>query len=313
MQAEALAIPGVTEAEGWAQLTGRRVLADRTKSENITITAPPAGSKLLQPKISAGRWLLPGDENAIVIAADLLNTEPDLKLGDDLMLNINGRESAWHIVGIAQVFFVDRTIYANYDYLSRFANQVGRSDYMVVVTSQHDAATHAQVAKDVRERFKRSSIDVSGTQTVSDIRASIEFRFNILIYMLLLMAVLLAVVGGLGLMGTMSINVLERTREIGVLRAIGASNGAILRIVMGEGMLVGVVSWLIGAVIAFPFGLLLDNAVGDAFLRTRPAYVFSMTGALLWLGVVIVLAALASALPAWNAVRVTVRDVLAYE
>jgi putative ABC transport system permease protein len=131
--------------------------------------------------------------------------------------------------------------------------------------------------------------------------------------MLLVMAVLLAVVGGLGLMGTMSINVLERTREIGVMRAIGASSGAILRIVMVEGVLIGVVSWLLGVVIALPFSKLLDEAVGQAFLKASPSYVFSTSGALLWLGIVIVLAAVSSALPAWNASRITVRDVLAYE
>ena len=131
--------------------------------------------------------------------------------------------------------------------------------------------------------------------------------------MLLVMAVLLAVVGGLGLMGTMSINVLERTREIGVMRAIGASNGAILRIVMVEGVMIGAVSWLLAFVLALPFSVLLSNLVGQAFVRSALNFSFSLTGALLWLGVVTALAALASCLPAWNASRVTVRDVLAYE
>ncbi|HEX5692594.1 MAG TPA: ABC transporter permease, partial [Roseiflexaceae bacterium] len=313
MEAEARAIPGVVDVEGWSQPSGRRVLADGTKTEAINITALPADTKLFQPKISAGRWLLPDDENAIVIAADLLKTEPDLKVGDELILDINGREMPWRIVGIAQVLFVNRTIYANYDYVARATNNVGQSSFVVVVTQQHDGAFQSEVAKQLRERFKRASINVSGTQTIGDIRTSNEFSFSIIVIMLLVMAVLLAVVGGLGLMGTMSINVLERTREIGVMRAIGASSAAILRIVMVEGVLIGVVSWLIGVAIALPFSKLLDEAVGQAFLKASPSYVFSTTGALLWLGVVIVLAAVSSALPAWNASRITVRDVLAYE
>ena len=55
---------------------------------------------------------------------------------------------------------------------------------------------------------------------------------DILVYFMLGMAVMIAIVGGLGLMGTMSINVLERTREIGVMRAVGASNGDIQGIVI---------------------------------------------------------------------------------
>ncbi len=306
-------VPGVIGVESWGETRGPRVLADRTKTPNITITGLPKQTRLFQPKIIAGRWLLPEDQNAVVIATDLLKTEPDLKLGDDLVLEINGHETAWRIVGIAQVLFVDRQVYADNDDLARVTNSVGRSGVVRVVTQQHDAAFRAAVAKDLRERFKRIGFQVGGTITISEILDSAEFNFNIIVVMLLVMAVLLAVVGGLGLMGTMSINVLERTREIGVMRAIGAANGAILQIVLVEGVLIGVVSWLIAFALALPFSMLLSSVVGQAFQIGSISTSFSLIGAVLWLGIIIVLAALASFLPAWNASRVTVRDVLAYE
>ena len=127
------------------------------------------------------------------------------------------------------------------------------------------------------------------------------------------MAALLAVVGGLGLMGTMSINVLERTREIGVLRAIGASSRAVLQIVIVEGVLIGVLSWAFGTLLALPLGKFMSDAIGNAFLRAPLSYVFSWTGALVWLGAVIVLGTIASLLPARSATRLSVREVLAYE
>jgi putative ABC transport system permease protein len=130
---------------------------------------------------------------------------------------------------------------------------------------------------------------------------------------LMVMAILLAVVGGIGLMGTMSINVLEQTREIAVMRAIGAGDGAVIRIVVVEGLLIGMLSWAIGAIVAIPLSIGLSNVVGNAFLRTPLTYTFSASGSALWLAIVIVLAALASILPARNASRVSVRDALAYE
>jgi putative ABC transport system permease protein len=133
------------------------------------------------------------------------------------------------------------------------------------------------------------------------------------VVLLLIMAVLIAVIGGLGLMGTMSINVLERTREIGVMRAIGASNGAVRQIFIVEGIIIGVLSWLVGAILAYPISKFLSDLVGQQFLSAPLDYTFSLNGVLLWLGVVIVLSALASFLPAWNASRLTVREVLAYE
>jgi len=76
------------------------------------------------------------------------------------------------------------------------------------------------------------------------------------------MAALLALVGGLGLMGTMSINVLERTREIGVLRAIGAPNHGVERVFIQEGIFIGVISWFFSILVSFPLSMALEYAVG---------------------------------------------------
>jgi len=77
--------------------------------------------------------------------------------------------------------------------------------------------------------------------------------------------------------------------------------------------LIGVISWAVGAILAFPLSRLLGNAIGEQFLNTSLTHVFSIEGALLWLLLVITLATVASFLPAWNASRMTVREVLAYE
>jgi putative ABC transport system permease protein len=191
--------------------------------------------------------------------------------------------------------------------------QPQRASWIQVVTSSHDQATRDRVVRDLNERFKAVGIRMNGSETLDDIRRVIGSQFGVIVIFLLIMAVLLAVVGGLGLMGTMSINVLERTREIGVLRAIGASNGAVLRIVIVEGVLIGATSWAIGALLALPLSILMSNAVGEAFMQMRLDFMFSLSGLLIWLLVVLALAALASFLPAWNASRITVRDVLAYE
>jgi putative ABC transport system permease protein len=140
------------------------------------------------------------------------------------------------------------------------------------------------------------------------------------------MAVLLAIVGGLGLMGTMSINVLERTREIGVLRAIGARNRGVAWVFIREarnrgvawvfireGIAIGVLSWLVSSLFAYPLGKALSDAVGTAVLGAPLSFSHSMAGVVLWLVLVVILSALASFLPARNASRLTVREVLAYE
>jgi putative ABC transport system permease protein len=114
-------------------------------------------------------------------------------------------------------------------------------------------------------------------------------------------------------MGAMSMNVLERTREIGVMRAIGTVDGYIMLLVIVEGMLIGVISWSMAVILAQPITLLLNNVVGSSILSAPLSYAFSWPGLLVWLTGVLVISALASALPAYNASRLTIRELPAYE
>jgi len=313
LEREATNVPGVVRAESWGGASMRRQRPNETESDNIFMVALPATTNLLQPTLLEGRWLLPADENAIVINTDLLKDETDLQVGDEVVFKREGRESTWRIVGIVRGVLTGPIAYANYPYFSRELRTANRSGDLRIVTAQRDAAYQMQVAQALEAHFESLGMRVGGTSTIASVQERIKFQFDLIVVFLLIMALLLAVVGGLGLMGTMSINVLERTREIGVMRAIGASNRAVLQIVMVEGMLIGALSWCIGALAAIPLSQLMSNTVGMAFLRAPLSYTFSTSGLLIWLIVVIVLAALASILPAWNASRLTVREVLAYE
>jgi len=108
-------------------------------------------------------------------------------------------------------------------------------------------------------------------------------------------------------------NVLERTREIGVLRSIGAGNTEIFRLVLIEGLLIGWISWGLSALVAIPITQFLDNSLGQALMTVPIVYIFSVQGLFIWLGIVLVLSTIACLIPARNAVRLTIRDVLAYE
>lgn len=310
---EAKQVPGVVAAESWRFGTARRLRAGDHEGPDIQLIAPPAETVLIRPVVLEGRWLLPGDEDALVINTEVLREEPDLKVGQEVTLKIDGRETTWRIVGLVRAVIAGPIAYANFPYFARVVHAVARTNGVQVVSERHDAASQTAIAAALKEHFDGVRMRVSSTLTASAQRRNIEYQFNILVTFLAIMALLLAVVGGLGLMGTMSINVLERSREIGVMRAIGASNRSVLQIFMVEGLLIGTLSWLIGAVLSLPISKLLSDYIGIAFMRAPLSYTFSPQGAFLWLGIVLVLAALASFLPSWRAARLTVREVLAYE
>jgi putative ABC transport system permease protein len=316
ISAIALSIPGVSSVEGWLEYPGTLVSKDKDAAgKQIVFIAPPSTSTLIDPIITAGRWLEPGDENAIVIGNHLLNVFPDLKIGDTLTIKINEKETTWDIVGFYTITgnMDVPLLYVNYEYISRLVGQPGMVYSLRVITSGHDAVSQKNVNDQLQAIFETRGIQVNNTQLGADFVRDQKAQTDIFVYFMLVMAAMIAIVGGLGLMGTMSINVLERTREIGVMRAIGASNGDIQSIVIVEGMVVGLISWAISIALSVPITAVLCFGVGMAILTAPMPTVYGLTGILVWLIFTLVLATVASALPARRASRLTVRDTLAYE
>ena len=123
---------------------------------------------------------------------------------------------------------------------------------------------------------------------------------------------MLATVGVIGLTGTMTINVLESTREIGVMRATGAQHKAIYQIFVSEGVTVGVIAWFFGTLLAYPMSYWLVRAL-EVSIGVPLTYVFSWSGVGSWLGLMLLISAFASIAPAFRASQVSVRDAIAYE
>ncbi|MEZ4767128.1 MAG: FtsX-like permease family protein [Caldilineales bacterium] len=345
LQSEALQVPGVIAAESWGRATARRqrpeglvqtgsganpsnlplrpsqegAPASSTtglpggESDEIRINAPPAGSQMVQPQMVAGRWLLPDDENALVVNTTFMDDETDVRVGDTVTLKINDKESDWVVVGVMEGVLDQATGYANYDYFSRLMGRTGRASALRVLTNSEDPAEHRRIAAALEQRFQDAGYTVTLLSTRAENLEGTEYQFGILVNLLMVMTFLMALVGGLGLMGTMSINVIERTREIGVMRAIGAATRSIMQIITVEGVLIGLISWGQATILAYPLSRLLSDQVGIAFTNVPLSFSFSAVGVAIWLVIVTIVAALASYLPARTASRLTVREVLAYE
>lgn len=95
------------------------------------------------------------------------------------------------------------------------------------------------------------------------------------------------------------------------MRAIGASSWSIARLFIGEGLILGWMSWLIALPISIPAGRLMTQALGGA-LGLDFVYKYTPSGAALWLVIITLLSILASWLPARGATRISVRESLAY-
>jgi putative ABC transport system permease protein len=258
--------------------------------------------------------LVEGDEYAITVNESFYDDYPDLQLGDFIRLKIDGHEADWQIVGIFQFTGVDELFaYCTYEQLSQLMNSPGQANTYRLLMTDHSTEHQIEMSPYVDALFKDAGYHVKKVEPGNSVVERAMDYIAVLTNVLLLMALLTALVGSIGLAGTLSMNVLERTREIGVMRAIGAYNTIVSKLVIVEGLLIGLISYVLSAVFSFPITSFLANIVSRAIFNSPADFAFTLSGFFIWLLIVIVLSIVASIIPARNASQMTIREVLAYE
>ena len=303
-------LPELEALEGWENFGARIVEADGNEGTTVGITAMPVDSEMVLPRMLEGSWLTESNERQVVVNTMILEFNPDLKLGGTVKLNVNGKKDDWTIVGIAKEQLRGPEAYIPFEVYSRNYGKVGKASQIVMTAAP--GVTQAELATAVDKDLRAFGMQVMAVNTIENDLDGMRFQFGIVTMLLTVMSVLITTVGGFGLVGTMGMNVTERIREIGVMRSIGADTRMILNIVIIEGLVIGLISWTIGAAVSIPIGQMLGNTIGDLLMGSPLTHTFSTTGVLIWLGVVVTLSTLASIMPALKAARLEVRETLAH-
>jgi putative ABC transport system permease protein len=312
-------VPGVDRVEiRFMQQANLFVKGQQVKDAGIStyIRGIPAGSDFYEPLIVAGRWLVSQDGRALVIPRQTAE-DNKIKVGDVITLDIGtlGKEE-WQVVGLYEPVFIggfsSATLFAPAETLFKISKKYNQAGSIVVRTTSHDRKFTTAVTKNLKDAYEQHSLKVSVSQTQADARATNEWQFSIVTSMLLALSVIVALVGAIALMGALSIGVIERTKEIGVLRAIGARSRTILGIFVMEGVLQGMVSWMIAVPLSILISPVAASAMGGVMFGATLDYQYNGSAVIVWLGIVLVISILASILPARGATRISVRDSLAY-
>lgn len=285
---------------------------DERDVQSITLIAMARGGEGYLPPITEGRWLVPEDRGAIVLN-DHLADELGLSVGDDVIMEIKGEDTTWNIVGLQFDLNDDQT--ASAVWLEDFGKETGTSgmgSFLFIVALPQDQDELMSLTDDLTERLEERGRNVIFALTSEEWTTLQVSTAMVIVYLLMFVGVLIAIVGSVGLSGTLSINALERRREIGMMRAVGASGRAIAGLFIGEGIIIGLMSWLIALPVSVPLGWVFANILGDT-IQLKLIYEYSLLGVLIWLVLVLVFSVLASGLPAWRAMKVSVREVLSYE
>jgi putative ABC transport system permease protein len=309
--------PGVADVEMWEFMSGKARVPGSSgagSDHDIALRAIPSATRLFTPVLTAGRNLAPSDGHALLLNQKLAR-DMNVGLGDRIVLDLgDSGKSTWTIVGL--IFDLagrnQNTAYLFRDVLNTEINQVGRATVAEIRGTVKTLEAQTAMEQDFRDYFQKQHVGLSFSDTAIKSFNQSNAQFSILTTLLLIMTFLIAVVGSFGLSGTLSINVLERRREIGVMRAVGASSADVSFIFVGEGLLLGLLSWAIAVPISLLAGQYFVEALGKV-INFPAVYHYSPTGLWIWLAVVFTLALLASWLPARRATRISVRESLAYE
>ncbi len=304
-------VAGVARAEAWAGARAILRRNDGSVGDAFPIAAPPAATTLLVPRIVDGRWMLPSDTNALVVNRRLLSEEPTMMVGSRVTLLIAGMASEWTVVGAVETG-PSLAAYAARETIAPMVGS-GRVSAVVVSGSVNGAAADFELLQRLRSSLADAGFPIQSGQLMTQQRSVIEDHLLMVAGFLGSMSLLMIVVGGLGLASTMSLAVLERTREIGVMRAIGARHRSIVAIVQIEGLVIALLSWLVALPLSLPMSVILGRAFGRVMLEVPVILVPETSGVLVWLAVVVGVSVVACAWPAFRAMRVPVARALAYE
>jgi len=189
----------------------------------------------------------------------------------------------------------------------------GRVNSLRLALVNNDWDAISVVRTDLDRNLEREGMRARSSASTSETRFAFDQHMLMIYVFLIVMSAIIGGVGGLGLMTTMSLNVFERRREMGVMRAMGATPRIVWLMIVSEGVVIGVLSWTIAALLAWPISKALGNLLVRLVIHGGLDFTFESIGLLIWMLVSIGLSALASFLPAGKASRATVREALAYE
>jgi putative ABC transport system permease protein len=315
LEARARALPGVADAEAWGlvlaslELPTSAVSRSPVGTSRYGLFAPPEGTRLFGAPLVKGRRPEPGERNVVLVNRTFLADERGLDVGASVTLVAAGRRATVTIVGAVEEV-APPSLYTNRPTLDALSAQAGGAGALRLVA---EPGRQRQVAAALEEALIDAGWFPTLTMTREAFARSATDHFAIVLLVLATAAAAAFLVGGLGLATSMSLNVLERAREIGVLRAIGATRRAVLGVLVLEGAALALASALLASAIALPLSAGLGRVVGEHGLHATLPFTVSRAALGAWFGLVALVTALACLVPSRRALRHAVRDVLAHE
>lgn len=293
-------VEGIRDAYGIIQAPVKKGQIGMTSDIAIGIPPEKLPSFLGSAKLIAGRMLEIGDTTRTVIGNSLAR-EYDLKVGNTLEIN----EKNFTVVGILEYTGsgFDFAAYIPLKKAQELYAMEGRLNAIFAVPAR--AADAEQVARQIKLNVE--DVEVI---TTAELRKQVEQSLLVFTVITTGAAIIAAIIGGFSVMNTMLMSVSERTREFGILKAIGAETKDILIMLVGEAAIMGIIGGILGILAGYGFSSLLNSWLG-----AKGTTIFLVTPRLILIAIAfaVLLGALSGVYPAYRASRLNPVEALRHE
>ncbi len=300
-------MPEVKEAEAWASTSA--YIADL----RLTMWGMPANTSLYLHPLVQGRWFTDEEPLSAVVSSRFADGH-NYKLGDRIQVTVGGRDEWLNIVGTvndnAQGLQSSSRgkIFVPLQTAARLMHRAGAADFFAVRFDRSDGP----YVEDTLTRLERKyhTLQPGMLAAYADKESSLEAS-KILSILLYAMTIIVGTIGGIGIANTLTLNVLERRREIGVMRSLGARNWHLIQTFLTEALLLGGGGFVLGIALGYPLAAGLVWLLSTVLFPLDFRFPLPMIGSALLF--TLLLTAVASIGPALGAARLKVSQALRYE
>ena len=317
-KAQALApfrsLDNVARIETWNGGRGEMQSKVVATNDGVGIVALPPDTDLLRLRVIAGRWLRTSAEPEVVMNQQAVALYDDTVVGGYRLLSIGGEEMRVKLVGIVEEFEKPK-IYLDRDLYDAVANPEHKVNSLMFVATDNSFDQVIALKKEIEKAIAPSDLNVCYVMSQAERTKIIYDHLNIILTTIVFLSFLVLVVSAMGMAAATGVNIMERTREIGVMRAIGATPAMIFKLFVVEGMITSVAGILLGLLLSWPLSLVASAFFGNLMLGQGSTlrFAFSVSGFGITLVTTLAFGWLASRIPAQRAVSVSTREALAYE
>ncbi len=312
-------LPGIRAAEAWGYSPAAfarkggvdvvRTYPDRAHG-SLAVMGPPPGTALVHFPVRAGRWLGDGDVEGegVVLNHSAAAQVPAVGIGDPVRLSVDGTKIAGRVVGVVEEVGAQAGVYVPQARLARAMGEPGDARLFRLSTEARDPEERARIVSTVEEELAANGAALQSVLPLAEHRTAVGDHVLVLVRTLVAMAVIFAFVGALGLASAMGTNVVERTREIAVMRTLGATPQRLARMLLGEALALAGLSFVLACALSIPLTWLVGMVVGKlGFLAPLPL-VFAPGAALAWLALLVLVAVAATLVPARRAAALAIGE-----